>query len=71
MESLSEAPEHGEGLGREGAGGDGAVRTLVASGRTLAAETSARKLPTRPSITTQTRNTPALPPVKLTPVTWG
>lgn len=71
MKSLSETPEHDKGLGWEGPGGDRAVRTLIASRRTLASETPTRKLPTRPSVTTHARHAPALPPVKLTTVTWN
>lgn len=70
MESLSEAPEHDERLGWEGPGSDCAVRALIASRRTLAAEAPTRKLPTRPAITTHPWNTVALAPVKLTSVTW-
>lgn len=71
MESLSEAPEHDKGFRGEGTRRDGAVWTLVAPRGTLAAETSARELPTRPSVATHTRDTPALPTVKLASVTWG
>lgn len=70
MKSLSEAPEHDKGLWWEGPGSDRAVWTLIAARRTLAAETPTWKLPTRPSITTHAWHTPALPPVKLTSVTW-
>lgn len=38
VKSLSEAPEHGEGLGREGPGRHRAVRTLVTTRWALAAE---------------------------------
>ena len=71
MKSLPEAPEHDEGLGRERAGGDGAVRALVASSRTLAAETPAGKLPARASVTAHARHAPALAAVELAPVTWN
>lgn len=69
MKSLPEAPEHDKGFGWEGPGGDGAVWTLIASRRTLAAETPTRKLPTGTSVATHTWHAPALPPVKLAPVT--
>lgn len=39
MKSLSEAPEHGKGLGWEGPGSDSAVWSLVTPCRTLTAET--------------------------------
>lgn len=71
MESLSEAPEHDKGFRGEGTCRDCAVWTLIAPRRTLAAETSARELPTCTSITTHTWDTPALPTVKLASVTWG
>lgn len=70
MESLAEAPEHDEGLWREGASRDGAVRALVAPRGALAAEASARELAARPSIAANPRHAPALPPVELASVTW-
>lgn len=70
MEPLTEAPEHDEGLWGEGASRDGAVRTLVAPRRALAAEASARQLAARPSVAANPRHAAALPPVELTSITW-
>lgn len=70
MESLSEAPEHDEGLWGEGASRDRAVRALVAPCRALTAEASARKLAARPPVAANPRHAPTLPPIKLTSVTW-
>lgn len=71
VKSLSEAPEHDEGFGRKGPSGDGAVRPLVASRRTLAAEAAARELATGPSVAAHARHAAALPPVELTAVACG